>query len=325
MSKFNAYEALKILPNPDGTITRLIKLPEAPATADVQTPGQSAISKDVILNDQTKTWARVYLPVKLPSNDQSVAKLPIVIYFHGGGWIDFSSNSAIIHHTCNNLTAEIPALVVSVAYRLAPENRLPAQYDDASDALLWVKNQFIPTSDDGAAGGGDWLREFGDVTRCYLYGVSNGGNIVFNEALRAMDIDLSPLKIAGLIMNQPMFGGEERTKSELKWATDELLPLPAVDLYWELALPPGTNRNHRYSNPMVDGPHKEKMKSIGRCLVIGFDGDGMIDRQQDLVQMLVLNGVPVEARFDDFGFHGIDMVDPRRNAAVTKFIKDFII
>ncbi|KAL6980317.1 hypothetical protein U1Q18_021958, partial [Sarracenia purpurea var. burkii] len=106
-----------------------------------------------------------------------------------------------------------------------------------------------------------------------------------------------------------MISEKRRTKSELKYATDQALPLPAINLYWELALPPGTNRDHRYSNPMVDGPHREKIKSLGRCLVIGFGGDPMVDKQQELVKMLALNGVPVEARFDDIGFHMIDLID----------------
>ncbi|KAH7512808.1 hypothetical protein FEM48_Zijuj12G0129300 [Ziziphus jujuba var. spinosa] len=38
-------------------------------------------------NAETKTWVRIYRPTKLPSNDNAIAPLPIIIYFHRGGWI----------------------------------------------------------------------------------------------------------------------------------------------------------------------------------------------------------------------------------------------
>ena len=93
----------------------------------------------------------------------------------------------------------------------------------------------------------------------------------------------TPTPILGHIMNHPMFSGKQRTKSELKYVTDQYLPLPAIDFYWDLALPPGTDRDHRYSNPTVDGPHRDKTKSLGRCLVIDFGDDPMVDRQQNFV------------------------------------------
>lgn len=319
MSKFDPYEHLKVDLNPDGTLTRYIRLPSTPATGEnIQVVGLSAVSKDVVLNDEKKTWLRIYRPAKLPSNDKSIARLPIIVYFHGGGWIQMSVADTVIHESCNQLSSEVPAIVVAVEFRLAPENRLPAQYEDAIEAILWVKDQDINENGD------QWLKEYGDFSRCYLYGVSCGANIAFNTALRLLDMKSEPVTIAGLIMNQPFFGGKQRTKSELKLATDFYFPLPVIDLLWELALPKGTDRDHRFCNPFVDSAIKEKIKSLGRCLVIGFGGDPLIERQQDFVQMLVLQGVLVEARFDDVGFHGIDMIDTRRAAAIVNFIKEFV-
>ncbi|XAR54110.1 Carboxylesterase [Bertholletia excelsa] len=319
MSQFDAYEHLHISLNADGSLTRHLKLPNVAATDDSAPQGEIAASKDVVLDANKKTRLRIFRPAKLPSNDRSVARLPIVIYFHGGMWISFSVANAMVHNNCAQFAGEIPAIVVSVEYRLAPESRLPEQYDDAVDAILWVKNQ----GTDGAAGE-KWLRDYGDFSRCYLYGICSGGNIAFNAALRALDLRLEPLKIAGLIMNQPMFSGKQRTESELKHFADESLPLPALDLTWELALPPEADRDHRYSNPMADPVYQEKASRLGRCLVIGFADDIMVDRQQELVQMLVAMGVPVEARFDDAGFHRIDLIDSRRAVAILSFVREFI-
>jgi acetyl esterase/lipase len=137
-------------------------------------------------------------------------------------------------------------------------------------------------------------------------------------------MDLSPLKIDGIILNQPLFGGRKRTKSEMKFLADQVASLPAMDLMWELALPEGADRDHPFCNPMADGPHKSKLRSLQRCLVFGFGRDPLVDRQQEFVQMLILHGANVEACFDDSGFHRIDIVDPQRAAILDEIAKGFI-
>lgn len=319
MSKFDPYDHLKVELNRDGSLTRYLNLPICTATGDgdgdaAQMQGHAVLSKDVTLNADKKTWMRVYRPAKLSSS----TRVPVILFFHAGGWIQTSIADAFNHESCNRVALEVSAVVVAVEFRLAPESRLPGQYEDAMDAVLWVKNQAADR------GGEKWIKDHGDLGRCYLYGVSCGANIAFNTALRLMDLKPQPVGISGVILNQPFIGGKKRTKSELKLATDPYFPLPVIDLLWELALPVGTDRDHRFCNPFVDGPMKQKLKNLGKCLVIGFGGDPLIDRQQEFVQMLVEQGVQVEARFDDVGFHGIDMIDTRRATAILNFIKEFV-
>ncbi|KAK1393210.1 putative carboxylesterase 9 [Heracleum sosnowskyi] len=283
MSKFDPYEHLNVTLNDDGTLTRYLNIPKLPATGEDQIlPGQTAVSKDVTLNADNKTWMRIYRPTQLSSNNK---KLPIILFLHAGGWIDLSVANVFCHETCNKMSHEIPAIVIGLEFRLAPEHRLPAQYDDAVETINWVKNQALDPKGD------QWLRDYADYSRFYLYGASCGANIAYNAALRILQTKMEPLKIVGLIMNQPFIGG--------------------------------MNRDHRFCNPLQECD-KEKLRSIGRCLVIGFGGDPLIDRQQEFVKMLVMSGVMVEAKFDDVGFHNIDMIDPRRAAAILDFIKEFV-
>ncbi|XP_021611416.1 probable carboxylesterase 9 [Manihot esculenta] len=316
--KANPYEHLNIAPNLDGTITRLLDAPIVEANPEA-THGDAVVCKDLTLIAEKKTWVRVYRPTRLPSNDNTVARLPIIIYFHGGGFVNWRASMKMPHQRCSDLASEIPAIVASLDYRLAPEHRLPAQYEDAIDAILWVKQQFEDPN------GEQWLKEYGDCSRCYLNGRGSGGNMVFNSALRVLDLDLNPLKIAGLILNQPMFGGNERKNSELMFVDDPALPLAALDLLWKLSLPEGTDRDHPFCNPVVEGAEKRKMSSLGRCLVTGFFGDVMFDRMQDLVEMLVMRGVKVEVRFHDPDFHNVDLVDQHCARAITNSIKEFVI
>lgn len=187
------------------------------------------------------------------------------------------------------------------------------------DAINWAKDQALnPDSGD------PWPRDYGDFSRCYLYGKSSGGNIALNAAIRVADMNLEPISILGLILNQPLFGGNKRTRSEIKHAADPVLPLPCTDLLWELALPPGADRDHRYSNPLKDPDTMERINRVGKILVIGFGGDPMVDRQREFVRMLTLQGIPIQARFDEVGFHSVDTVDPRRAGAITSFMKEFM-
>ncbi|KAJ8749000.1 hypothetical protein K2173_013440 [Erythroxylum novogranatense] len=323
MSKFDPYDHLNIKMNPDGTVTRLLKFPSVDTNSDLNS-GDAVATKDVTLDAQKGTSLRIYLPTKFNSNNDSKVAvdrsktLPIIVFFQGCSWVLFGAKYFKLHLSLCYQACNVPVIIVLVDYRLAPENRLPAQYEDAMDALLWLKSQALDPN------GEPWLKKHADFTRCFLYGSDNGGNIVFNAALRAVDIDLNPLKIVGLIMNQPLFGGKQRSKSELNFATDQVLPLPVLDLLWELALPKGTDRDHRYCNPMCEGPHMNKLSSFQRRLVFGFGMDPLIDRQQEFVQMLVTHGVQVEAHFDEVGFHGIDIVDNRRAIALHNIIKQFI-
>ncbi|KDP28720.1 hypothetical protein JCGZ_14491 [Jatropha curcas] len=318
VSKSDPYDHLHIALNLDGTITRLLTHPTVEANPEA-TSGDAVVCKDWTLNAQNKTWLRIYRPTRLPSNDNTIARLPIIIYFHGGGFILFSAKTKTSHEKCCEYASEIPAIVVSLDYRLAPECRLPAQYEDAIDAIIWVKEQIVDPN------GVQWLKDYGDFSRCYIGGRGSGGNIAFNAALRALDLDLNPLKISGLVLNQPMFGGMERKNSELQHAEDPLMPLSVLDLMWDLSLPLGTDRDHSFCNPLVDGPHKIKIGSLGRCLVTGFCGDIMFERMRDFVTMLVASGVKVEARFQDDGFHNADFVDAQWALNLLNKIKEFVI
>ncbi|CAK7347961.1 unnamed protein product [Dovyalis caffra] len=110
----------------------------------------------------------------------------------------------------------------------------------------------------------------------------------------------------------------------MKYVAGQMEPLPAMDLIWELALPEGADRDHPYSNPMVDGPHKSKLRSLQRCLVFGFGMDSLVDRQQEPVQTLVIHGVKDEACFDKSGFRRLDIVDFKGSTILNEIAKDFI-
>ena len=100
------------------------------------------------------------LPVRIyrPAGD---APKPIIVFFHGGGWVVGSLETH--DHVARKLADEIDAVVVSVDYRMGPEDRFPAAVDDSFAALQWAHAE-------AAAIGGD-------PERVVVAGDSAGGNL----------------------------------------------------------------------------------------------------------------------------------------------------
>ncbi|KAI5444684.1 Carboxylesterase 1 [Lathyrus oleraceus] len=159
------YKHLHLLRNPDSTITRLLQLPHTSPSSDTTFP-ITVLTKDITTNQTNKTWVRLFLPNKPLPNNQ---KLPLIVFFHGSGFILASVGSTMFHDFCVNMVDEIGVFVVSVGYRLAPEHRLPAAYDDAMEALFWIKSM-----ED------EWLRRYVDYSKCYLMGKSAGATIAYH-------------------------------------------------------------------------------------------------------------------------------------------------
>ena len=97
--------------------------------------------------------------------------LPILVYAHGGGFVfcDLDSHDEL----CRNIANRVSAVVVSVAYRLAPEHRWPAAADDFYAATRWVAHHAS--------------RLGGDPGRIVVGGDSAGGNLAAVTALMARD------------------------------------------------------------------------------------------------------------------------------------------
>ncbi|KAI6669220.1 hypothetical protein NL676_004105 [Syzygium grande] len=312
----DAYDYLKIVLNPDGTITRGFNVPTTPAVPDPDQP--SAVrTKDVPLDPTRNTWARIYVPPPSPQPDQ---KLPLIVYYHGGGFVLMSPSSTINHDFCSLMAAKLSAVVVSPSYRLAPEHRLPAAYDDAVEALRWVR-----TAED------EWLRERVDFSRCFLMGASAGGNIAYHVGLRACAAaaaDLEPLVIRGLILHHPFFGRSLRTESEVRLFNNPTLPVNGADLLWELALPAGADRDHEYCNPTsVDRSEEwERMRAKGwRVVVVAGAGDPMIDQQRELAAELEAKGVDVVGIFGGEGdYHGVEVLEPAKGELLVEKLKGIV-
>lgn len=126
------------------------------------------VTRDVDLDTTKNTLLRLYVPRRLTKVDKP-KKLPLIMYYHGGGFVYFHANTFIFDVFCQALAERVGAMVISLEYRLAPENRLPAAYDDAIDGLEWLKF----TKD-------EWVCNYADLSKVFLGGTSSGGNLAYN-------------------------------------------------------------------------------------------------------------------------------------------------
>tara|TARA_B100000945_G_scaffold83764_1_gene64778 strand:- start:280 stop:1269 length:990 start_codon:yes stop_codon:yes gene_type:complete len=116
--------------------------------------------------------ARFYRPILATNQD----KLPVLIYFHGGGWTigDIDTHDPV----CRLLADSGKFSVLNVGYRLAPENKFPAAVEDAWSAYNWVVD-----------GQGDYLGI--DTGAISVGGDSAGGNLATVVSIMARDAKLN--------------------------------------------------------------------------------------------------------------------------------------
>jgi acetyl esterase len=136
--------------------------------------------------------------------------MPILVWFHGGGWVIGSAELSL--HTAKDLAAGAGCVVVVPDYRLAPEHPFPAAYDDALSVARAVLEQ------------ADQLG--GDPARVAVGGDSAGGNLAAVAALGVPGLvhQLLAYPVTDATMSQPSYGRVERgyllTASMMRWFVD---------------------------------------------------------------------------------------------------------
>lgn len=125
----------------------------------------------------------ILLRLYRPLGSSATTPLPVLVYFHGGGWVigDLDTHDSLCRALCN----ESGCAVVSIDYRLAPEHRFPAAVDDALAATRWVRRQATELNL--------------DASRLAVGGDSAGGNLAAVVSIAARDSGDLPIAFQLLI------------------------------------------------------------------------------------------------------------------------------
>jgi acetyl esterase len=209
---------------------------------------------------------RVYTP-------RGAAPFPIVVFFHGGGWVVGTLDS--FDPLCRALAAAVPAVVVSVDYRLAPEHRFPAAVEDAYAATAWASRH---AADLGGA-----------QHRLAVAGESAGGNLAAVVALGARDRGGPP--IAFQLLVYPITDAAMDTASYKEMAEGYGLEAATMRWYWDHYLG-GADGARPDASPL----RAAFFGGLPPALVITAEHDVLRDEGEAYAERLRAAGVPARVR-----------------------------
>lgn len=177
----------------------------------IPAPMVDTTGKEIAVNGG-KIHLRIYTP------KTGNGPYPLIVYYHGGGFV--IANLDVYNASAQALAEQVGAVVVSVAYRLAPENKFPTAHNDAFAAYEWaIKNAFDLKADPG---------------KIAVAGESAGGNLAANVSLMARDKQimipvhqLLVYPIAQADMNTTSYKTYEKAKplnkAMMGWFTEQYL------------------------------------------------------------------------------------------------------
>lgn len=224
--------------------------------------------------DNGRIDVRVYRP-------DASEPLPLLVYAHGGGFVfcDLDSHDGL----CRNLANLIPAVVVSVAYRLAPEHRWPTAAEDLYAATRWAV---------------DHAADFGaDPSRVAVGGDSAGGNLAAVTTL--MSRDRGGPDLAAQLLLYPVIAADFDTDSYRMFGEGFYNPRPALQWYWDQYVPQAGDRQNPYASPL----HGD-VSGLPPAVVVLAGHDPLRDEGVAYADALEAAGVPVTRRPFDGGIHG---------------------
>lgn len=239
-------------------ILRKTGLPPMPAVVD--------IAHQVIPGPAPQgVLVRTYTPLK------GKGPFPVIVYYHGGGWV--IANLDTYEPSARALAEKTGAVVVSVAYRQAPEHKFPAAHEDSFAAYRWA------LANAGSING--------DPNRVAVAGESAGGNLAVAVALMARERDVKlPVHILSIY---PIADGDTQSPSYQQYANAIPLNRPLMQWFFEKYLGnPADVKSPLIS--LVDA----NLKGLPPTTIINAEIDPLRSEGEELAQKMRKAGVQVE-------------------------------
>ena len=206
--------------------------------------------------------------------------LGLLVFFHGGGWVigDLNSHDGV----CRSLANKSGHAVLSVDYRLAPEHKFPAAFDDCAAAVKWA---FENANTLGI-----------DNSRMAVGGDSAGGNLAAAVALA----EVVPLKFQMLIY--PAVDMRMESPSITENANAPILTKAVMTWFVDLYMNSDADRLDFKASPLVASD--DLLKRMPPAIVITAQYDPLRDEGEAYGKRLVENGVSATVTRYNGAFHG---------------------
>lgn len=216
---------------------------------------------------------KVSIRIVRPSNSNE--NLPVVMYFHGGGWILGNKN------THDRLIREIAhganAAVVFVNYTPSPEAKYPKSIEEAYAATKYIAEH------------GKEMHL--DIDRFAVVGDSVGGNMTIAVTLLAKE-RRGP-KIDYQVLFYPVTDANFNTASYKEFADGPWLTKPAMEWFWNAYAPDMASRKKSTACPLQAS--LEELKNLPPALIIVDENDVLRDEVEAYGHKLMQAGVTVTA------------------------------
>ena len=252
-------------PTPADAVRSVLAAQGRDTTATALVPGVTHVDR-IIPGAAGQIAARVYTPA-------GAGPFPVVLYFHGGGWVIGSKE--VYDGGARGISKGANAVVVSIDYRLAPENKFPAQHDDALAAYQWLLSNAASLN--------------GDPRKIALAGESAGGNLAVATAMGARNAGLQmPVHVLSVY---PIAEGDTSGASYTRHANAK--PLNRAMMAWFL------EHTVKGTNDLMD-PRitltQANLAGLPPVTIIAAEIDPLASEGEELASMLMKAGVSVERK-----------------------------
>ena len=236
-------------------------------TAEIAGPSRplAAISDSTVTaSDGFEIPIRIYRPTLEPT--------PVLVYAHGGGWTLLSIDSCDVF--LRELALEVGCTVVSVGYRLSPENPYPTPFNDCWDVLTWVKAGNLGFTPEKIAISGD----------------SAGGNLAAGLSIKSRDLGDGLIDFQLLLY--PACGTDLDTPSMQELGPDPRFRLSkgAMSYFWSNYLGGTEDSSDPYAVPHAATSYN----SVPPALIVIAGFDPLKDDGRRYAEKLAKDGVSTE-------------------------------
>ena len=196
------------------------------------------------------------VPVRVYRPDTGPGSRPLVVYFHGGGWVmgDLDRQDS----TCRTIAGRAQAVVVNVGYRLAPEYPYPAALNDCCEATAWA---ILHAAEWGA-----------DPNKAIVGGPSAGGNLAAAVAISRRDHGIEP-PLVGQLLLWPVLDARMSSESYAEKADGFLLTAAEMRFFWDAYV----QNNEDRTDPRLSPALVCEVAGLPPALVVTAEHDPLRD------------------------------------------------